>query len=501
MTSNADQQRGAFDMESFYEMLGDDKITYELLGALFKRNRLVFATTYGSEDQPRVFKIEMIEKHANSSTGKCFRIWGKYFDHDGKKFSYKTISHEIAQFSGPRKITSLGCYPLKLHKEEVQLRKYLIKRGKKFVELSSVTGGRFVSHHGMAYLKLNDSSVLKINVNGRIMVDPAGHRRINPNYPRDYQGPDPFDWNEYKIDSDEEDSDDSRGLVTSWWCTDEQYLITSPVVMGFAFCGKKWLEFTVSDIKDITWNGSAYDDLVMQARNKELVEALIRSHNDHAAERMDDIIAGKGRGLVFVLHGPPGTGKTLTAEAISDAMKCPLYKVSAAELGTDPRGLEAELQKIMDICHGWGAIMLLDEVDAFLSGQIFRDAFLRTLEYFEGILFLTTNRIENLDSAILSRCFIPLRYNQPDRRERTDVFKTFIDRVRRVTKVDEDTFTEEALWQLGWHRINGRQIRNTVSAAHALAAGKGERLSMDHINHVLGVQQSDIEWVSNPEAL
>jgi AAA+ superfamily predicted ATPase len=103
-----------------------------------------------------------------------------------------------------------------------------------------------------------------------------------------------------------------------------------------------------------------------------------------------------------VLHGPPGTGKTLTAEGISELLKCPLYMASAGELGTDSRFLESELQKILDICHAWGAILLLDEADVFLEKRnmhdIHRNAlvsiFLRQLEYFQGILFLTTNRVE-----------------------------------------------------------------------------------------------------------
>lgn len=103
-----------------------------------------------------------------------------------------------------------------------------------------------------------------------------------------------------------------------------------------------------------------------------------------------------------VLHGPPGTGKTLTAEGISELLKCPLYMVSAGELGTDSRMLEAELQRLLDICHAWGAILLLDEADVFLEKrdmhEIHRNAlvsiFLRQLEYFQGILFLTTNRVE-----------------------------------------------------------------------------------------------------------
>lgn len=145
----------------------------------------------------------------------------------------------------------------------------------------------------------------------------------------------------------------------------------------------------------------------------------MESHKYHAAESIDDVIQGKGRGLVgtwytsqlrktpltlfeAVLHGPPGTGKTLTAEGISELLKCPLYMVSAGELGTDSRYLENELQKILDICHAWGAILLLDEADVFLEKRnmhdIHRNAlvsiFLRQLEYFQGILFLTTNRVE-----------------------------------------------------------------------------------------------------------
>lgn len=111
-----------------------------------------------------------------------------------------------------------------------------------------------------------------------------------------------------------------------------------------------------------------------------------------------------------VLHGPPGTGKTLTAEGISELLKCPLYMASAGELGTDSRFLEHELQKILDICHTWGAILLLDEADVFLEKRNMQDIhrnalvsiFLRQLEYFQGILFLTTNRVE-------VRCDVPCR--------------------------------------------------------------------------------------------
>ena len=47
--------------------------------------------------------------------------------------------------------------------------------------------------------------------------------------------------------------------------------------------------------------------------------------------------------------------------------------VSAGELGTDPRYLETELLKILDICHTWGAILLLDEADVFLEQRSMHD--------------------------------------------------------------------------------------------------------------------------------
>ncbi len=89
------------------------------------------------------------------------------------------MSEELGDFRGARKITSLNCYPLTYHKNEDQLRHDLIERGKKFVTLSGV---HYKSHQGMAYYK-KKKSIIKVNINGRIMVDPNIHRRINPNYP------------------------------------------------------------------------------------------------------------------------------------------------------------------------------------------------------------------------------------------------------------------------------------------------------------------------------
>jgi DNA polymerase III delta prime subunit len=250
--------------------------------------------------------------------------------------------------------------------------------------------------------------------------------------------------------------------------TDEEYLIASPVVLGFAFAEKLWLEFTVSGVKDIVWNEGAYDSLVLEDNTKAIVKALVESHKYHPAESIDDVIQGKGKGLVAVLHGPPGTGKTLTAEGISELLKCPLYMVSAGELGTDPRTLEAELQKILDIAHAWGAVLLLDEADVFLEKRTIQDIhrnalvsiFLRLLEYFQGILFLTTNRVETFDDAFQSRIHIALRYGELSIKAKKSVFKMFIERVRVLEGIDTMPFKEEDYNALARHNLNGRQVRS-----------------------------------------
>ncbi|KAL2200201.1 hypothetical protein P885DRAFT_74036 [Corynascus similis CBS 632.67] len=552
---------------SLYPMLKNGLITFDLLWALWKPNTLAYTTTYGSHDEPRVFKVEMAEKHHGLLRGHYYYIEGKYFEYDGKQHGFGNMSEDISDFRGARKITSLGCYPLKYHKNEAQLREELIERGKKFVSLSGV---HYKTHQGMAYYK-KKRAIVKVNINGRVMIDPSIHRRINPNYPislvrpKDHDmvsdddddsdsgsgccgcGSDSDDNNEKvkfvtkafeddkgkvqfirvpKFDNDDDENGEGEKLdrvdakgddghqhetdgapetppsdsgsrtkpVPEF--SDEEYLIASPVVLGFAFAEKLWLEFTVSGIKEIQWNETAYESLVLEPKTKDIVKALVESHKYHAAESIDDVIQGKGKGLVAVLHGPPGTGKTLTAEGISELLKCPLYMASAGELGTDSRFLESELQKILDICHAWGAILLLDEADVFLEKRnmhdIHRNAlvsiFLRQLEYFQGILFLTTNRVETFDDAFQSRIHIALRYDALDLRAKKAIFKIFVERVRVLDKASLVPFSEDDYAALARHELNGRQIKNTVRTAQALAVNKGEPLSMRHIRQVLEVQ-------------
>lgn len=97
-----------------------------------------------------------------------------------------------------------------------------------------------------------------------------------------------------------------------------------------------------------------------------LILALVDGQTANKAS-FDDVIEGKGLGIVMLLVGPPGTGKTLTAEAISDRARKPLYVLSAGELGQKLQDVETHLNTIMEITERWDAVLLFDEYDVFLQ--------------------------------------------------------------------------------------------------------------------------------------
>lgn len=89
----------------------------------------------------------------------------------------------------------------------------------------------------------------------------------------------------------------------------------------------------------VTWNKDAFNRLVIAPDTKEILLAAITSHGAHNGPTAD-LIAGKGQGLLILLHGGPGTGKTLTAESIAEAQEKPLYRVTCGDIGMEPQDVE-----------------------------------------------------------------------------------------------------------------------------------------------------------------
>ncbi|WDK22578.1 ATPase [Colletotrichum graminicola] len=202
----------------------------------------------------------------------------------------------------------------------------------------------------------------------------------------------------------------------------------------------------------------------------------------------DDLIEGKGLGIIMLLVGNPGTGKTLTAEAVADEVRKPLYILSAVELGNDATAVEDRLTKVLELTEKWDAVLLFDECDVFIQERSKEHlehnkivaVFLRLLEYYRGILFMTSNRAETIDRAFYSRIHLTLHYPDLEPAARDQIWRQFSQRSQMENKLADENFRN-----LAHLPMNGRQIKNVLKIAMLLARQEDTALSMDQIRTVL----------------
>jgi SpoVK/Ycf46/Vps4 family AAA+-type ATPase len=123
--------------------------------------------------------------------------------------------------------------------------------------------------------------------------------------------------------------------------------------------------------------------LVIKKEYKALILALVKSHamgstepgsqkSTNDVESMD-LVSGKGKGLVILLHGGPGLGKTSTAETVARYTKRALYPITCGDLGERADEVDKALQRHFNLAHRWGCVLLLDEADVFLAQRSERD--------------------------------------------------------------------------------------------------------------------------------
>lgn len=251
-----------------------------------------------------------------------------------------------------------------------------------------------------------------------------------------------------------------------------------------------WGAFAMDRLCDIKWSKEAFNSLVLGSRQKDLILALFEQHATRA-KVFDDVVKDKGKGLVGLLSGRPGCGKTLTAEAMAEITESPLYTVSAGELGTEPMELDECLSRILELAQTWKAVLLIDEAEVFLQTRSCTDVnrnalvsiFLRQLEYYQGILILTTNLAAQCDSAFESRIHFCIHYPDLDFDSRREIWSTFL------KKASDSGFSDRDLDRLASHEMNGRQIKNAVSSALCIALKEKSppSLSIEHIQSVLEV--------------
>ncbi|KAF4311171.1 ATPase AAA-type core [Botryosphaeria dothidea] len=131
--------------------------------------------------------------------------------------------------------------------------------------------------------------------------------------------------------------------------------------------------------------------------------------------------------------------------------------------------------------------MLIDEADIYMEHRQVQDlvrnnlvaGFLRALEYYQGILFLTTNRVGTFDEAFISRIHIMIYYPPFTNEDREAVWEGFFRKLEdeqgetmNILESTRDYVMCDEVQGLKW---NGREIRNAFQIAVALAQTEGDR--------------------------
>ena len=363
---------------------------------------------------------------------------------------------------------------------------------------------------------------------------------------------------DYSKTEKQELKEDQLAICTSW-------------LRGYSLAYQKWASFSIEHISNVTWNDDAFSELTLPPEYRELILATIQSQirqnqwkqkmekaekeqkpiteltkddneeDDEGAPEFDDFIAQKGLGYIMLFSGNPGVGKTATAESIAELLHVPLCIISVGNLGTSAESVESALQDILELASKWSAVLLLDEADIFLEQRTKHDlhrnavvsVFLRLLEYYQGVLCLTTNRSEEIDVAFHSRIHISLPFPDLTEGNREQIWRHFAKitnkkaettaaRKKAVadkkteqqaatqphdsesspvetetstngTKIVESSRATDSLIDLSTSDfrklsqtpLNGRQIKNAFKTAVLLASYKKEKVQMKHVKTAL----------------
>ncbi|KAF2151737.1 P-loop containing nucleoside triphosphate hydrolase protein [Myriangium duriaei CBS 260.36] len=437
-------------IELSQDMMSKGVMTYEYVWTLFQPGAFIFAKVEGQE---RVFRLHSGRYGVNHQNKPGFWLMLQYVDYDGSRFGYQKLNVFLGSWAGTRPISSLSGYPLEFHKEKDELRTKLIARGAK---VESLAGSHYKAYDGIGWRYDYRGQKEKFSIKGRIVVDTHGWNKNVPNnnvyvtaFNRDNANNTGSDGSYDSSSDDDEycaayDDDMEDGMPVDGHFVDEDdennkdplsddhRLMCSHLVRGYALKQKRWVNLYVSSVSDISFNTRAFESLVLSESQKDLILGFTSSQQA-SRHQFDDVIEGKGRGIILLLCGPPGVGKTLTAESVAEEMQVPLFVMSAGDVGFDNH-VESRLLDVFEMVTRWNAILLLDEADVFLEERSMHEIernkivsiFLRVLEYYEGIMFLTTNRVHTFDQAFQSRIHISLDYPELSIESRKQVWKNFL---------------------------------------------------------------------------
>ncbi|KAJ3799035.1 AAA family ATPase [Lentinula aff. detonsa] len=526
-----------------------DSITFDTLWTIFPPGILVHATPFLKLDQLFVVQdYQVTWPNTDNARSKRLLSWNVdcwTYDWNGQYFQRYGITLSIDYFEGFKPISSLSVRPFHSVENPGLLKKKLVQRGELFrkycttpkdCRMFKYSGKAFLDKSGfrgvtssvdddrMTYQSNSDSSRPKqSSVSGDVMVDfesyykhglataqiadiTVSEETTECKCPNCLSNPVLQNMFRVRFDGLVGDS------IEQW--EEEQLMLCPPRLLGYVLREKKWAQLDINSVISLSHKGEAdafWDKLILAGEDggketKGMLHGLIKNHGRSESEagyHLNDIVAEKGQGLVILLYGPPGVGKTSTAQTIASAARKPLFSIGVADVGTAAGLVESNLETIFDLATTWKAVLLIDEADVFLQsrgrGQMgptternaLVSVFLRVLEYYQGILILTTNQIAQFDVAVQSRIHIAIRYEGLDKKQTVNIFRGFLEQYKTRGLVQPQTFKKIMDWverDLSKRKFDGRQIRNIVTSAMGIALADEER-------ETLGLTIEDLQSV------
>ncbi|KAI1106939.1 P-loop containing nucleoside triphosphate hydrolase protein [Jackrogersella minutella] len=491
------------------DLIQSGVITYDYLWAIFKPGIDIYAYEDGHD---RIYRLQKAI-YVSGPAGQFYQLTVNEVECDGNGFGYSSKTTTIFNFPGTKRIQDLEVFPASFHPRLSEVKHALRKRGEMFRAMH-LKPYYYGSYKGTIHEGKHSRNVSA----GRIIVDPASYT----NFTEGCINILPFDSSSLKpmIDVSDETHQPAAypgpprmggmpggmgpmprmGVKHSKRpeLTEDLLHLCSAYVRGYCFKIKKWVVFDIDNIQEIEWHDGAFDSLVLAGGYKRLIQAFVESHVENK-DRFDDVIEGKGQGITMLLEGPPGV--------VSERLRRPLYAMGASELGSEPEKVEDNLHMILEVAAKWDAVLLLDECDVLLAQRsadnLGRNTivaiFLRLLEYYRGMLFMTTNRVEAIDPAFQSRIHLTIRYPNLDVSARRRIWDQFIQSSHQEWTIPEWYFIE--LQDLD---VNGREIKNIVKTAQLLASHEKVALSVEHMRTALSVTRVELirrSWAPPVEML
>ncbi|KAL4753229.1 hypothetical protein BDW72DRAFT_201778 [Aspergillus terricola var. indicus] len=502
-------------------------ITYSMLWALFEPGVSVVSQIEGHE---RLFKVHSCEY--NDEEG-CLKIAVRFVDWNGKGFGYATQDLEIHRFSGDKPIMELSVFPLTFHPSREDVESNAASSGQRFRDHCCI---RYVAFSGLIRYQVEWKEIAR-NLDDRVVIDAASYFETNYEHrialtplssdtgaPRIYAMDDQHchdsvtesEGRQYTMrQREEQDSDaraseeasltritngsmpilaapasgDSHGLDEE--VMEEHLRLCPPYVRGFSLKLKRWLEFDLDGITEIQWNDSAVAELMLPPGYRDLVLSFVEGLGN-GREALDDLIEDKGLGVSLLFAGSPGTGKTLTARAIAEELRKPLYILSAGELEQDPASVEKRLRRTLILAEKWDAVLLLDKCDTLLQEGHFERlehnkivaVFLRLLEYYRGVLIITTGRADTTNKALKRHIHFTIHFPELNASARKQIWRQSVAR----SKADA-AITDKVYDRLSQLQLNGHQIQQVVKIATLLSYQQTQSLGLAQIRTVLSASQ------------